>query len=63
MEYLIAAADRTAAALAGEQTYDLYSRALELAATDEDRRRIRLRRGLAMVELQEFSRADESWPR
>ncbi len=59
MEYLIAAGDRALAALAGEQTYDLYSRALELATTDADRRRIRLRRGLALVELEEFSRADE----
>jgi class 3 adenylate cyclase/tetratricopeptide (TPR) repeat protein len=59
IEYLIAAGDRSLASLAGEQTYDLYSRALELATTDEDRRHILLRRGLALVQLEDFARADE----
>jgi class 3 adenylate cyclase/tetratricopeptide (TPR) repeat protein len=58
MEYLLAAGDRALDALAVEQTYDLYSRALELAATDEDRRRIRLRRGVALAHLEDFDRAD-----
>ena len=38
-EYLLAAADRARAAMAVEETYDFYSRALELADTDADRRR------------------------
>ena len=59
MEYLITAGDQAAAALAAEQTYDLYSRALELAATDEDRRRILLRRGLALTTQEDYPRADE----
>ena len=46
--YLLGAAERARDALAVEETYDLFSRALELATTDEDRRRIRLRRGLAL---------------
>ena len=59
IEYLLAAGDRARAALAVEETYDFYSRALDLADTDADRRRIRLRRGVALAELEEFSRADE----
>jgi class 3 adenylate cyclase/tetratricopeptide (TPR) repeat protein len=59
MEYLITAGDRAAAALAAEQTYDLYSRALDLATSDEDRRRILLRRGLALTAQEDFPRADE----
>ncbi len=58
MEYLITAGDRALASLAVEQTHDLYSQALELATTEADRRRIRLRRGLALSELEEFARAD-----
>ena len=57
--YLLAAAERARAVLAVEQTYDLFTRALELATTDEERRRIRLRRGLALTELEDFPRADE----
>ena len=45
--------------IAVEETYDFYSRALDLAETDADRRRIRLRRGIALAELEEFARADE----
>jgi class 3 adenylate cyclase/tetratricopeptide (TPR) repeat protein len=59
IEYLLAAGDRARAALAVEGTYDFYSQALELAETDEDRRRIRLRRGLALAELEEYARADK----
>jgi tetratricopeptide (TPR) repeat protein len=58
IEYLLAAADRARAALAVEETYDCYTRALELADTDSERRRIRLRRGLALTQLEQFSRAD-----
>jgi class 3 adenylate cyclase/tetratricopeptide (TPR) repeat protein len=57
--YLLAAGDRARAALAVEETYDFYTRALELADTDVDRRRIRLRRGLALAEHEQFSRADD----
>ena len=59
MEYLLAAGDRAKAALAVEETYDFYSRALELAQTAEDRRRVRLIRGLALAELEEYPRADK----
>jgi class 3 adenylate cyclase/tetratricopeptide (TPR) repeat protein len=58
IEYLLAAGDRARAAMAVEETHDFYTRALELADTDADRRRIRLRRGLALADLEEFSRAD-----
>ena len=59
IEYLLAAGDRARAAMAVEETYDFYTRALELADSDADRRRIRLRRGIALAELEEFSRADK----
>ena len=57
--YLLEAAERAKAALAVEQTYDLLSQAIELATNDEERRRTRLRRALAMTELGEYPRADE----
>ncbi|TMK34112.1 MAG: hypothetical protein E6G58_12255 [Actinobacteria bacterium] len=56
--YLLGAAERARDALAVEETYDLFTRALDLATTDEDRRRIRLRRGLALTELEDYARAD-----
>jgi class 3 adenylate cyclase/tetratricopeptide (TPR) repeat protein len=56
--YLLGAAERARDALAVEQTYDLFTRALELATTDDDRRRIRLRRALALAELEDYPRAD-----
>ena len=56
--YLLGAAERAMDALAVEETYDLFTRALDLATTDEDRRRIRLRRGLALTELEDYARAD-----
>ena len=59
VEYLLAAGDRARAAMAVEETHDFYSRALELADTDAARRRILLRRGIALAELEQFSRADE----
>jgi class 3 adenylate cyclase/tetratricopeptide (TPR) repeat protein len=55
--YLLQAAERTADALAVEETWELYARALDLAESDDERRRIRLKRGLAMTELQDYSRA------
>jgi predicted ATPase len=56
--YLLAAAARARDALATEETFDLYTRALELAGTDVDRRRIRLERGLALEQLEDYARAD-----
>ena len=55
----VAAGDRARAAMAVEETHDFYSRALELADTDEDRRRSVLRRGIALAELEQYSRADK----
>jgi class 3 adenylate cyclase/tetratricopeptide (TPR) repeat protein len=59
VEYLLTAGDQACAALAIEETYDFYTRALELADTDEVRLRIRLRRGLALTQLEEYARADQ----
>ena len=56
--YLLAAAARARDALAIEETYDLFSRALDLAQTDDERRRIRLERGLALEQLEDYARAD-----
>ena len=56
--YLLIAAEQAGDALAVDQAHDLFTRALELATTDEDRRRIRLRRGLVLVELGAYARAD-----
>ncbi|MGH2679761.1 MAG: ATP-binding protein, partial [Actinomycetota bacterium] len=56
--YLLGAAERARDALAVEQTYDLYTRALELATDDDERRRVRLRRALALTELEDYQRAD-----
>jgi tetratricopeptide (TPR) repeat protein len=56
--YLLGAAERARDALAVEETFDLFTRALDLATTDEDRRRIRLRRGVALTELEDYARAD-----
>ena len=57
--YLLGAAERARDTLAVEETYDLFTRALDLATTDEDRRRIRLRRGLVLVELGDNERGDQ----
>ena len=59
MAYFVKAAERSRDALAVEETYDLYSRALELAQTDEDRLRIRYERALSLAKLEEFDRAEE----
>ena len=56
--YLLVAAEQARDALAIDQSHDLFTRALDLATSDEDRREIRLRRGIAMVELQDYARAD-----
>ncbi|MGH2757697.1 MAG: ATP-binding protein [Actinomycetota bacterium] len=54
---LLTAAKRARDALALEETYDLYSQALDIASTDEDRKRIRLERGLALSSLGDHRRA------
>jgi class 3 adenylate cyclase/tetratricopeptide (TPR) repeat protein len=59
MQYLLAAAGRARDALAAGEAHDLYSRALALAETEADRLTIRLRRGEAMAQLDELTRADE----
>ena len=51
------AADRARQALAVEETYDLYSQALDLTSEDTDRLKIRLLRAQALVQLQDFTRA------
>jgi class 3 adenylate cyclase/tetratricopeptide (TPR) repeat protein len=56
--YLLGAAERARDTLAIEETYDLFTRALDLATTDEDRRRIRLRRALVLVELEDNDRGN-----
>ncbi len=55
--YLLQAARRTKDALAVEETWELYTRALDLADSDDERCAIRLQRGLAMTELEDYSRA------
>jgi class 3 adenylate cyclase/tetratricopeptide (TPR) repeat protein len=58
IEYFLKAADRARDALLIDETYENHMRALELATTDDDRRRIRLRRGLALAQLEAYARAD-----
>jgi tetratricopeptide (TPR) repeat protein len=55
--YLLQAAERSADALAVEETWELYTRALDLATADDEHRTIRLRRGLAMTVLEDYPRA------
>ena len=55
--YLLIAAERARDALAVEETYDFYSEALDLAADDSQRSRIRYLRGLALAQLEDFTRA------
>jgi class 3 adenylate cyclase/tetratricopeptide (TPR) repeat protein len=57
--HLVAAANAARRGWAKGAAIDLYSKALELAGDDELRRRIRLQRGLALVELQDYERAKE----
>jgi class 3 adenylate cyclase/tetratricopeptide (TPR) repeat protein len=56
--YLLAAAETARRGWAKGAVVDLYSRALALAADEELRRDIRLKRGLALVELAEYPRGD-----
>jgi tetratricopeptide (TPR) repeat protein len=57
--YLLAAADAARRSWAQDAVVDLYSMALELAEDDAQRRRIRLDRGIALVELADYERAAE----
>ena len=58
MRSYVAAAERARDALAVEETYDLYSRALELAVSEENRVRIRFERALSLTKLEDFARAE-----
>ena len=58
MRSFVTAAERTRDALAVEETYDLYSRALELAGSEQDRLRIRFDRALSLTKLEDFDRAE-----
>jgi class 3 adenylate cyclase/tetratricopeptide (TPR) repeat protein len=55
--YLLAAADAARRSWAQDAVVDLYSTALELADDNELRRRLRLQRGMALVELANYPRA------
>ena len=55
--YLLDAADRARRSWARGAVIDLYTRAYDLADGDELRRRIRLQRGLALVELDDYQAA------
>jgi class 3 adenylate cyclase/tetratricopeptide (TPR) repeat protein/energy-coupling factor transporter ATP-binding protein EcfA2 len=57
--YLLAAAESARRGWAKGAVVDLYSRALELAEDDEQRRDIRMKRGLALVELGDYPSADQ----
>jgi class 3 adenylate cyclase/tetratricopeptide (TPR) repeat protein len=58
ISYFLEAADRARDALLVDDTYEYYERAIELAETENERRHIRLRRGLALAELEDYARAD-----
>ena len=55
--YLLIAAERALAALALEETYDLYTQALALAGDNAERTHVSLLRGLALAKLEDFGRA------
>jgi class 3 adenylate cyclase/tetratricopeptide (TPR) repeat protein len=59
IEYLLLAADRAAGAWATDEAVELYGAALDLAADDAVRRRVRLARSLTLARLEEFERAAE----
>jgi class 3 adenylate cyclase/tetratricopeptide (TPR) repeat protein len=59
IRYLLAAADAARRSWAKGALVDLYSKALELAEDDDLRRRIRLQRGIALVELADYEPAAE----
>jgi class 3 adenylate cyclase/tetratricopeptide (TPR) repeat protein len=54
--YYLLAAERARDAMATDETWDLYTQALELVGSDEERRAIRLDRGVALVDLWETGR-------
>ncbi len=57
--YLLAAADAARRSWAQGAVIDLYSTAIDLADNDVLRRRLRLQRAIALVELSDYSRAAE----
>jgi class 3 adenylate cyclase/tetratricopeptide (TPR) repeat protein len=57
--YLLAAAEAARRGWAQSAVVDLYSRALDLTDDHELRRQIRLRRGVALVELHDYGQASE----
>lgn len=57
--YLLAAAGAARRSWAQDAVVDLYSVALELAEDEAERRRIRLDRGIALVEIADYGRAAE----
>jgi class 3 adenylate cyclase/tetratricopeptide (TPR) repeat protein len=57
--YLLAAADAARRGWAHDTVIELYSAALDLADEEPVRRRIRLQRGMALVELADYPRAAE----
>jgi class 3 adenylate cyclase/tetratricopeptide (TPR) repeat protein len=59
IDYLLVAMERARAAWATDEVAQLSAAALELAEDDEARRRIRLRRALALVSLEDYLRAAE----
>jgi tetratricopeptide (TPR) repeat protein len=59
VRYYLLAADRARDSMAGDETWDLYTQALDLAGSVEQRRAIRLERGAALVDLDETDRGVE----
>ena len=57
--YYLAAAERARDAMATDETWDLYTQALELAGSDDQRIAIRVERGVALVDLWETDRGVE----
>ena len=57
--YLLSAAGVARQSWAQDAAVDLYSKALELAEDEDERRQIRLQRGLALVELGDYQRASD----
>ena len=57
--YLLAAADAARRSWAQDAVIDLFSTAVDLAETDEQRRSLRLQRAIALVELADYPRAAE----
>ena len=59
VRYSLVAAERARDAMATDETWELYTQALELAGSDDQRRAIRLERGVALVDLWETDRGVE----